>query len=232
LIGFRSRLFYHMTREGRLSPQGMSKDLIMDVVVGKNAGLPDDIDIRPSREEAEAAVRTLIAFAGDDPSRQGLIDTPRRVINTYRELYQGYDQDVASQLARTFDDVGGYEDPITVRNIPFYSHCEHHMIPFQGVAHISYIPNGRVVGLSKIARVVDIFARRLQTQENMTAQIARALDEGLDCHGIAVLLEGDHQCMIARGIQKSGVSTLTSRFTGVFADNSQAQAQFMMGVKR
>ena len=204
----------------------------MDALAGKDIGLTKEQLTRPSRDEAEAAVRTLIAYIGDDPAREGVADTPRRVIKAFEELYQGYDQDAAAELGRTFDDVGGYEDAITLRDIPFYSHCEHHMIPFQGKAYISYLPKGRVVGLSKIARVVDIFAKRLQTQENLTAQIARALDEGLDCRGVAVLLEGEHQCMVARGIQKSGVSTVTSRFTGLFAGDVDAQARFMMSIRR
>ncbi|MHB1102022.1 MAG: GTP cyclohydrolase I FolE [Devosia sp.] len=182
--------------------------------------------VRPSREEAEAAVRTLIAWAGDDPTREGLIDTPRRVAKAYRELYAGYDQDANEILKRTFKEVGGYDDIVLVKDIPFSSHCEHHMVPFAGKAHIAYLPHDGVVGLSKLARLVDVFARRLQTQENLTAQIIDALNESLNPRGAAVMLEAEHMCMSMRGIHAHGVSTITHRFTGVFAEDRNEQDRF------
>ncbi|SON55436.1 GTP cyclohydrolase 1 [Hartmannibacter diazotrophicus] len=186
---------------------------------------------RPTREEAEQAVRTLIAWAGDDPDREGLVDTPARVAKAYGELFGGYDQDANEQLARVFEEVGGYKDMILVRDIPFFSHCEHHMVPFIGKAHIAYYPNAGVVGLSKLARVVDVFSRRLQTQENLTAQIADAIEEALKPRGVAVLVEAEHQCMSMRGVQKQGVSTLTTQFTGVFDRDPTEQVRFMTMVR-
>lgn len=186
---------------------------------------------RPSREEAEAAVRTLLAWMGDDPDREGLIDTPKRVVKAYSEIFGGYFEDPADHLKRTFEEVGGYEDIILVRDIPFNSHCEHHVLPFVGVAHIAYYPSSGVVGLSKIARVVDIFARRLQTQENLTAQIVSAIDEQLSPRGTAVMIEAEHQCMSMRGIRKQGVSTITTQFTGVFQDDPAEQVRFMTLVR-
>lgn len=182
---------------------------------------------RPTREEAEAAVRTLIAWSGDDPDREGLVDTPARVAKAYGELFGGYDRSAVDVLARTFQDVGGYDDIVLVRDIPFFSHCEHHMVPFVGKAHIGYYPHEGVVGLSKLARVVDIFSRRLQTQENLTSQIIGAIDETLKPRGVAVMIEAEHQCMTMRGVQKSGVSTITTQFTGVFRDDPSEQVRFM-----
>lgn len=181
---------------------------------------------RPSRAEAEAAVKTLIAWAGDNPEREGLLDTPKRVVKAYEELYEGYRQDAQKILSRTFDEVGGYDDIIFVRDIPFFSHCEHHMVPFVGKAHIAYLPIDGVVGLSKLARVTDIFARRLQTQETLTAQIIDAINEALNPRGVAVLLEAEHMCMSMRGIKKHGASTITQRFTGVFAEETAEQQRF------
>ena len=182
---------------------------------------------RPTREEAEAAVRTLIRWAGDDPSREGLRDTPQRVVKAYRELYAGYGADPAAVLERVFEEVEGYGDMVLVRDIPFASHCEHHMVPFVGRAHIAYFPAKGVVGLSKLARLVEVFARRLQTQETMTAQIAEALDEALRPRGVAVLLEAEHMCMSLRGVQKAGSSTITSQFTGLFKDEPAEQVRFL-----
>lgn len=186
---------------------------------------------RPTQEEAEAAVRTLIAWAGDDPRREGLIDTPKRVAKAYRELYAGYEQDAADSLVRVFEEVQGYDDMVVLRDIPYFSHCEHHMVPFVGKAHVAYYPSNGVVGLSKIARVVDTFAKRLQTQEALTAQITEALDDNLKPRGVAVMLEGEHMCMSMRGIQKQGVSTVTSRFTGVFRDDPNEQVRFITLVR-
>lgn len=186
---------------------------------------------RPSREQAEAAVRTLLAYIGEDPEREGLLDTPKRVVKSYAELYSGYAEDPKAHLERTFEDVGGYEDMIMVRGIPFHSHCEHHMLPFIGKAYIAYYPSGGVVGLSKLARVVDIYANRLQTQENLTSQIVSSIDEHLAPRGIAVMLEAEHQCMTMRGVQKAGVSTITTQFTGVFQDDPAEQARFMTFIR-
>lgn len=186
---------------------------------------------RPTREEAEAAVRTLIAWAGDNPEREGLIDTPRRVVKAYEELYGGYRQDPDSQLDRVFSDVGGYDDMVMLRDIQFFSHCEHHMVPFVGKAHIAYYPRGGVVGLSKLARVVDIFANRLQTQETMTAQILDAIDNRLRPRGAAVMIEAAHMCMSMRGIQKQGSLTITTRFSGVFREDPAEQARFLTMVR-
>lgn len=187
--------------------------------------------VRPSREEAEAAVRTLLAWTGDDPDREGLQDTPKRVAKAFTQLYGGYFEDPFEHLERTFDDVGGYQDIVMVRGIPFYSHCEHHMLPFVGAAHIAYYPAEGVVGLSKLARVVDIYAKRLQTQEHLTTQIASAIDDALAPRGLAVMLEAEHQCMTMRGVQKPGVSTITTQFTGVFQGDPAEQAKFMSLVR-
>ncbi|MBB3771380.1 MULTISPECIES: GTP cyclohydrolase I FolE [Ancylobacter] len=182
---------------------------------------------RPSREEAEAAVRTLIAWAGDDPAREGLLDTPKRVVRAYEELYSGYSADSEKILDRTFGEIGNFDDMVLVRDIEFYSHCEHHMVPFVGRAHVAYFPVERVVGLSKIARIVDLFARRLQTQEHLTSQIITAMDETLKPRGVAVLIEAEHMCMAMRGVRKHGASTVTTQFTGIFRDDPQEQVRFM-----
>jgi GTP cyclohydrolase IA len=187
---------------------------------------------RPSRQEAEDAVRTLIRWLGDDVAREGLVDTPKRMVKAYEELFAGYDEDPAEFLGRVFEEVEGYGDIVVVRDIPFHSHCEHHILPFVGKAHVAYYPARGVVGLSKIARVVDAYARRLQTQEAMTAQIAAALESGLKPRGVAVMIEAEHLCMAMRGIRKSGSSTLTTRFTGVFRDDPTEQARFMTLVRR
>jgi GTP cyclohydrolase I len=192
------------------------------------AGKPVD---RPSRKEAEEAVRTLIRWAGDDPDREGLRDTPKRVAKAFREFYAGYGEDPTEVLNKVFEDVEGYGDIVLVRNIPFYSHCEHHMVPFFGMAHIAYYPSKGVVGLSKLGRLVDVFARRLQTQESMTAQIADALDEALKPRGVAVMLEAEHLCMSMRGVQKAGATTLTTHFTGSFKDDPAEQMRFLTLVR-
>jgi GTP cyclohydrolase IA len=183
--------------------------------------------VKPSREEAEAAVRTLIAWAGDNPEREGLLDTPRRVVKAYEELFGGYGQDPGHALSRVFEDVEGYQDIVMVRDIPFVSHCEHHIAPFFGKANIGYYPRNGVVGLSKLARIVDTFARRLQTQEAMSAQIAEAVDASLDTRGVAVLIEAEHTCMSMRGVKKDGISTVTTQFTGVFRSQPNEQARFL-----
>jgi GTP cyclohydrolase IA len=181
---------------------------------------------RPSQQEAEEAVRVLLRWAGDDPAREGLLDTPKRVATAYRELFGGYEQSPEEILGRTFEEVSGYDEMVLVRDIPFFSHCEHHMLPIKGVASVAYLPSGRVLGLSKIARVIEVFGRRLQTQENLTAQIAKAIDETLKPRGVAVLIEAEHMCMEMRGVEKQGSRTLTTTFTGEFKTNAAEQARF------
>ena len=186
---------------------------------------------KPSREEAENAVRTLIEWIGDDPAREGLLDTPGRVVRAFEELYSGYGQDAGDILSATFKDVAGYTDMVLVRDIPFASHCEHHMVPFIGRAHIAYYPTDGVIGLSKLARLVDIYAKRLQTQETLTAQITKALEDELVTRGLAVMVEAEHMCMSMRGVQKQGTSTMTSRFTGVFHDDEAERQKFLLLVR-
>jgi GTP cyclohydrolase I len=185
---------------------------------------------RPSRVEAESAVRTLLAYIGDDPTREGLVETPKRFVSAYDELFRGYQECPAEVLDRTFSETGGYDDLVLVRDIPFYSHCEHHVMPFTGKAHIAYTPVERVVGLSKIARLIDVYARRLQTQEHLTSQIATAIDEILKPRGVAVMLEAEHTCMSMRGVEKAGSMTITTKFTGLF-DDPQEQVRFITLVR-
>jgi len=187
---------------------------------------------RPGREEAERAVRTLIAWAGDDPDRAGLVDTPKRVLQVFEDFYSGYKVSADEALARTFEDLGDYDDIVLVRDVPFVSHCEHHMVPIVGTAHVAYYPGDKVVGLSKLARVVDIYARRLQTQERLTSQVVAAIDEALKPRGIAVMIEAEHQCMTLRGAHKHGASTVTTQFTGVFRDDPAEQQRFLTLVNR
>jgi GTP cyclohydrolase I len=192
---------------------------------------PDAPPARPTREEAEAAVRTLIAFVGDNPAREGLLDTPRRVVGAYEELFNGYGVRATDVLDRTFSEIGTYDDLVLVRDIPFSSHCEHHMMPFFGVAHVAYLPVERVVGLSKIARLIDIYARRLQTQERLSSQVVTAIDEVLKPRGVAVMLEAEHTCMSLRGVQKSGSKTVTTQFAGLFRDDAGEQVRFIQLVR-
>ena len=181
---------------------------------------------KPTREEAEAAVRVLLRWAGDDPDREGLRETPRRVVKAYEEIFSGYKEDPREVLERIFAEVEGYDDLVMVRDIPFFSHCEHHVAPFVGRAHIAYYPTGGVVGLSKLARLVDVFAKRLQTQEAMTALIANTIEQELNPRGVAVLVEAQHMCMSMRGVQKQGSETVTVQFSGAFRDNPAEQAHF------
>ena len=183
--------------------------------------------IKPSREEAEEAVRTLICWTGDDPNREGLIETPKRVVKAYEEFFEGYDMDPEEVLQKTFEEVQGYDDAVIVRNIRVESHCEHHIVPIIGVAHVGYIPNNRVVGISKLARVIEIFGKRLQTQETMTAQIADTIQKVLEPKGVAVVVDASHQCMTTRGIHKTESSTITSRMLGAFRDNPETRSEFM-----
>lgn len=181
---------------------------------------------RPTLKQAEEAVRTLIAWAGDDPDRDGLRETPTRVANAYKEFFRGYDEDAIDVLARTFEEPAGYDDIVMLRDIDMGSHCEHHMVPFVGKAHVAYFPTGRIVGISKLARVVDIYARRLQTQETLTAQIANAINVALEPKGVAVMIEAVHQCMSLRGVNKPGVTTTTTQFIGAFKTETSLQARF------
>jgi|TARA_B100001063_G_scaffold129920_1_gene121424 GTP cyclohydrolase I len=182
---------------------------------------------KPTKEEALKAVETLISWAGDDPTREGLIETPDRVIRAYKEFFAGYEEDPEKVLTKTFEEVEGYDDAVIVRNIRVESHCEHHMVPILGVAHIGYIPNKRVVGISKLARIVDIYGKRLQTQETMTAQIADTIQRVLEPKGVAVVIDAGHQCMTTRGIHKTESSTITSRMLGSFRDNIETRSEFM-----
>jgi GTP cyclohydrolase I len=182
---------------------------------------------RPTREAAMEAVRTLIAWAGDDPRREGLADTPSRVVDAYGEWFEGYAADPARELSRVFDDVEGYDDMVMLRDIEVESHCEHHMAPFVGKAWVAYVPAARVVGISKIARIVEIFARRLQTQEVLTRQIAEALESSLAPAGVAVMIDATHQCMTTRGVRHRQVATVTSQFTGVFRTDPALQQRFL-----
>ncbi|GEO16256.1 GTP cyclohydrolase I FolE [Microvirga aerophila] len=205
-----------------------------DVVKSLSPRLPaaaDKTAERPTREEAEAAVRTLIRWAGDDPQREGLHDTPKRVTKAFREFYSGYQDDPKEVLNKIFAEVEGYDDIVLVRDIPFYSHCEHHLVPFYGMTHIAYYPTKGVVGLSKLARLVEVYARRLQTQESMTAQIAAAMEEALEPRGVAVMIEAEHMCMSMRGVQKAGAMTLTTQFTGAFKNDPAEQVRFLTLVR-
>ena len=201
----------------------------MDAIVNKEQ--KNTSQRKPERADVEEAVRTLLAWTGEEVDREGLLDTPKRVAKAYGEFFKGYDEDPAEVLKTTFDDVGGYSDIVLVRDIPFYSHCEHHMVPFIGTAHVAYYPSSGVVGLSKLARVVDVFARRLQTQENLTTQIASSIDENLKPRGVAVLMEAEHMCMSLRGVQKAGVSTVTTEFTGIFKEEADEQVRFMQLIR-
>jgi len=182
---------------------------------------------RPTREQALEAVRTLIAWTGDNPDREGLLDTPRRVVDAYGEWFDGYDADPGQELSRVFEDVQGYDDVVMLREIEVESHCEHHMAPFLGKAYVAYVPDEKVVGISKIARVVEIFSRRLQTQETLTRQIADAITSHLQPKGVAILIDAEHQCMTTRGVHHRHVSTLTTQFTGVFKTDLGLQERFL-----
>lgn len=182
---------------------------------------------RPQRADAVQAVRTLLAWIGEDPDRPGLLETPERVLRAYGEFFAGYGQDPEAVLAKTFDEVADYAGPVVVRDVEFSSHCEHHMVPFDGRAHLAYLPQGRVVGLSKLARLVEVFSRRLQIQERLTAQIAQALERVLQPRGVAVLIEAEHQCMTLRGVRKPGSTTVTSTCTGILRDDRMMREEVM-----
>lgn len=180
----------------------------------------------PSRQQAEEAVRTLIAWAGDDPEREGLLDTPKRVVNAYKEFFAGYDVDPTKILGKTFEEVEGYNDMVLLKDMRLESHCEHHMVPFLGKAHIAYIPDKKIVGISKIARLLDVFGKRLQTQETMTAQIADTIEKVLKPKGVAVLIDAQHQCMTTRGIHKINTSTITKSMKGEFKNDVEMERRF------
>ena len=185
----------------------------------------------PSREEAMNAVKTLIAWAGDNPNREGLIETPKRVVKAYEEFFAGYDDDPEEILRKTFEEVEGYDEMVLVKNIRLESHCEHHIVPILGKAHIAYIPNNRVVGISKLARIVDAFGKRLQTQETMTAQIANTIEKVLEPKGVAVVIDAAHQCMTTRVIHKPESSTVTSCMRGIFKENPRTRNEFLTFIK-
>ena len=182
---------------------------------------------RPTRDETEQAIRTLIRWAGDDPGREGLADTPSRVVRAWEEFCDGYTQDPAEMLARTFEEIADYDEMVVLRDISFESHCEHHMLPIIGRAHVAYLPRHRVVGISKLARVVEAFARRLQIQEKMTAEIANTIQEVLDPYGVAVVVEATHHCMTTRGIRRAGVAMVTSRMLGAFRKDPSTRREFL-----
>ena len=206
----------------------------MDKALGSKRSRPKGAEAtkaaRPSREQAEAAVRTLIQWAGDDPDREGLRATPSRVVRAYEEWFSGYNDDPREYLKRTFEETGGYDEVVVLRDIRFESHCEHHLAPVIGRVHIGYLPRNRVVGISKLARLVEVFARRLQIQEKMTAEIASCLDAVLKPHGVAVVTEGTHQCMTTRGVHKPGVTMVTSRMVGVFRTNAETRQEFLAAI--
>ena len=183
--------------------------------------------IRPSAEEAKEAVRTLIRWAGDDPSREGLLDTPQRVIEAYREFYAGYEEDPEAVLSRTFEEVAHYDEVVLLKNMDFESHCEHHMVPIIGRAHIAYLPDRKVVGLSKIARLLDVYAKRLQTQELMTSQIADTLERTLKPRGVAVIIDAAHECMSTRGVHKANSTTVTTQMRGIYKTDATARAELL-----
>ncbi|MEG3193353.1 GTP cyclohydrolase I FolE [Lysobacter sp. D1-1-M9] len=182
---------------------------------------------KPTREQAEAAVRTLLSWAGDDPAREGLLDTPKRVVDAYGDWFHGYSADPREYLSRTFEEVAGYDELIVLRDIEFESHCEHHMAPIIGKAHVGYLPDGKVVGISKLARVVEAYARRLQVQEKLTAQIAGVIQDVLQPRGVGVVVVGAHECMTTRGVHKRGVSMVTSKMLGSFREDARTRAEFL-----
>src|SRR5512147_1380133 len=180
-----------------------------------------------SKAQAEEAVRTLLRWAGEDPDREGLVDTPKRVVEAYRDWFSGYAVDPSAYLRRTFEEMGGYDEMVVLRDIEFESHCEHHMAPIIGRAHVGYLPTTKVVGISKLARVVDVFARRFQVQEKMTAEIARCINDVLQPRGVGVVIEAAHECMTTRGVHKRGVSMITSKMLGAFRDDARTRAEFL-----
>ncbi len=202
----------------------------MDKTVSAKRPKAQSAQARPTREEAEAAVRTLIRWTGDDPDREGLRATPARVVRAYEEWFSGYNEDPRDYLKSTFEETGGYDEVVVLRDIRFESHCEHHMAPVIGRVHIGYLPRNRVVGISKLARLVDVYSRRLQIQEKLTAEIASCLEGVLNPYGVAVVAEAAHQCMTTRGVHKTGVTMVTSRMLGVFRDNAETRQEFLAAI--
>ena len=207
--------------------QGTAKAMNIQSPAPRQADGTTSAIIRPSRAEAESAVRTLLLWAGDDPDREGLIDTPSRVARAYEEFFAGYGHDPIEMLARSFEETDGYDEMVVLRDIRLESHCEHHMVPIIGKAHIAYLPNGRVVGISKLARVIETYAKRLQIQEKLTAQIANTIESVLKPKGVAVVIEAAHQCMTTRGVHKPGVTMVTSRMLGEFRTNDATRREFL-----
>ena len=206
----------------------MNKHDIRDLDIDRAARDEEIQDVqRPSEEQAMAAVRTLLRWAGDDPDREGLLDTPGRVVRAYKEWFRGYEEDPVAYLQRTFEEVEGYDEMVVLRDIRYESYCEHHLAPIIGKAHVGYIPTDRVVGISKLARVVETYAKRLQVQEKMTAQIAQCIADVLKPRGVAVVVEGEHHCMSTRGVHKPGVSMVTSKMTGAFRSNPTTRKEFL-----
>ena len=185
------------------------------------------IKIKPSRDEAESAVRILLEYAGEDSTREGLLETPKRVVKSYEEFYKGYSQDPREYLSRTFEEVNGYDEMVVLKDIPFESHCEHHMAPIIGKVHVGYLPRNKVVGISKLARVVDTYAKRLQVQEKMTAQIADCIQDILEPYGVGVVVQATHECMSTRGVHKHGISMVTSRMAGAFREDEKTRREFL-----
>ena len=202
-------------------------NMAMDALTPQDNDMRAEGVKRPTQAEAEDAVRVLLAWAGDDPMREGLIDTPKRVVKAYQEFFAGYEMDPVKELSRTFEDVQGYDDIVMLKDIDVESHCEHHMVPILGKAHVAYMPTHRVVGISKIARVVEIFGKRLQTQETMTAQVADCITDALKPAGVAVLIDAKHQCMTTRGVHHKNVATITTQFTGVFKTDKDLRNRFL-----
>lgn len=184
-------------------------------------------DNKPSREEAMKAVETLLRWAGEDPSREGLLETPKRVVKAYEEFFSGYEKDASAELSKTFEDIEGFDDMVLVKDIEFVSHCEHHLVPILGKAHVAYWPDEKVVGISKLARIVDIFGRRLVSQENMTRNILQCIDDTLSPKGVAVFIDANHQCMSTRGVNKANASTVTTMFSGIFKEDNAVQRRFL-----
>ena len=182
---------------------------------------------KPTREEAEAAVRTMLAWTGDNPDREGLVETPKRVVRAYEQFFAGYEMDPKEVLSKVFEEVEGYDEMVLIKNIRLESHCEHHIVPILGTAHVAYMPNKRVVGISKLARLVDVYAKRLQIQETLTSQIAETIQRVLDPLGVAVIIDASHQCMTTRGVHKPESSTVTKRMLGVFKNDAEIRAEFM-----
>lgn len=220
--------FIENHQEITVTPTNASMKLVKSFAIEREKAA----ERRPTRQEAEEAVTTLIRWAGDDPNREGLVGTPDRVVRSYEEFFAGYQEDPVELLSRTFEEADGYDEMVTLTDIRLESHCEHHMVPIIGKAHIAYLPNKRVVGISKLARVMEVFAKRLQIQEKLTAQIANTIQEVLDPQGVAVVVEAAHQCMTTRGVSKPGVRMVTSRMLGVFRENSETRNEFLRLIGR